>query len=96
MKKKILIVAFSLMIAGIGQAQEYKLAKSTGKLIIKEVNNVSIEGTSGSEILFSSMDRAHEKDHRYDVGALRGWCNWQHCGFWFRLWGGRHQKSRTR
>ena len=24
---------------------------------------------------------------RYDVGALRGWCNWQHCGFWFRLWG---------
>ena len=66
MKKKILIVAFSLMIAGIGQAQEYKLARSTGKLIIKEVNNVSIEGTSGSEILFSSMDRSHEKDHRAD------------------------------
>ncbi len=46
------------------QAQEYKLAKSTGKLIIKEVNDVTVEGYSGNEIIFSSRDGSHEKDKR--------------------------------
>lgn len=45
-------------------AQEFKLAKSTGRLEIIEVNNVSIEGYSGNEIIFSSLSGTHEKDKR--------------------------------
>ncbi len=66
MKKKILTMAMALMAMSVLHAQEYKLAKSTGKLIIKGVDRVSIEGTSGNEIIFSSADGSREKDHRAD------------------------------
>ncbi len=45
-------------------AQEYKLSKSTGKLDIKEVNHVTIEGTTGNEIIFSTTNHDKEKDER--------------------------------
>lgn len=35
---------------------EFKLAKSSGKLVITEVNNLEIEGTSGNEIIFTTAD----------------------------------------
>lgn len=59
-----LILAVALTMVTALYAQEYKLAKSAGRLEIKEVNNVSIEGYSGSEIVFSSMDRSRDKDSR--------------------------------
>lgn len=66
MKRNILIIAFALITIGAGYAQEYKLAKSSGKLEIKEVNNVIIEGYNGNEIVFSSLDGSREKDRRAD------------------------------
>ena len=66
MKKNVLTVVCAMIMAGAGYAQEYKLAKNTGKLEIKEVNNVTIEGYNGNEIVFSSLDGSREKDRRAD------------------------------
>lgn len=66
MKRNILMIAFTLITIGAVYAQEYKLAKSSGKLEIKEVNNVTIEGYNGNEIVFSSLDGSREKDRRAD------------------------------
>jgi hypothetical protein len=63
MKKQLFILP-ALLIAYSGIAQEYKLAKSTGKLEIREVNNVTIEGYSGNEIVFTSLDGSRDKDRR--------------------------------
>jgi hypothetical protein len=62
--KKVLTLALGLIIAGAASAQEYKIAKSTGRLEINEVNNVTIEGYNGNEIVFSSLDGTREKDSR--------------------------------
>lgn len=56
-------LVFFMMISHVN-AQEYKLAKSTGRLEIIEVNNVSVEGHNGNEIIFSSLNGPHEKDKR--------------------------------
>lgn len=64
MKKGILSLAMVLITVAYTSAQEFKLAKSTGKLIIKEVNHVTIEGHSGNEIIFSSLDGPKDKDKR--------------------------------
>lgn len=66
MKKNILAIAIGLTMVGTLSAQEYKLAKNSGKLEIKEVNNVTIEGYNGNEIVFSSLDGSREKDRRAD------------------------------
>ncbi|MEJ7643681.1 MAG: hypothetical protein WKF87_03740 [Chryseolinea sp.] len=64
--KRIFITSIALTFFSIGlaMAQEYKVSKSTGRLEIKEVNHVSIEGYSGSEIIFTSRNGSHEKDAR--------------------------------
>jgi hypothetical protein len=65
MKKKVLMLMSAVVLwVAAAQAQEYKVSKSSGKLEIKEVNNVSIEGYNGNEIVFSSLDGAREKDKR--------------------------------
>jgi len=64
--KKISIVALAIAITTGAFAQEYKLAKSSGKLVIREVNRVTIEGSSGNEIIFTSMDGSRDKDRRAD------------------------------
>jgi hypothetical protein len=64
MKKKILTLAFGLMMGGVLFAQDYKLSKSTGTLEIREVNDVTIEGTNGNEIIFSSRNQNRDKDGR--------------------------------
>ena len=69
MKKKILMLAFGLAIAGIVNAQEYKVAKSTGTLDIREVNRITIEGSTGNEIVFTS--RGYDKDHDGRASGLR-------------------------
>jgi hypothetical protein len=65
MKRKFLAVAMGLMmITGAISAQEYKVAKSTGRLEIREVNNVQIEGHAGNEIIFTARGRDHDDDGR--------------------------------
>lgn len=64
MKKKILMMAFGLLVTGVIYAQEYKVAKSTGTLEIREVNNVSIEGYAGNEIIFTGRGSGRDDDGR--------------------------------
>src|SRR5450631_1919123 len=68
MKIKLIMIA-GLIVSGLGcaNAQDYKLAKSSGRLEIKEVNNVIVEGYNGNEIVFSSRD--HDRD---DDGRAKG------------------------
>jgi DUF4097 and DUF4098 domain-containing protein YvlB len=64
MKRGILALVFGIIITGGLYAQEYKVAKSTGRLEIREVNNVSIEGYNGNEIIFTSRNHDHDDDGR--------------------------------
>jgi len=64
MKKIIGSVVIIMISLGLSYGQEYKVAKSTGRLEIKEVNNVTVEGYAGNEIVFSSMDRNRDDDGR--------------------------------
>lgn len=64
MKKTIMILGFGVLITGSLFAQEYKVSKSTGRLEIREVNNVSIEGYNGNEIVFTSTDNGRDDDER--------------------------------
>ena len=62
--KKLMTFAVAFIIGGTALAQEYKIPKSTGKLEINEVNNVTIEGYNGNEIVFTSLDNYRDKDPR--------------------------------
>jgi hypothetical protein len=64
MKAKFLSILIVFFFATQAFSQEFKLAKSSGKLVIKEVNDVTIEGHNGNEIIFSSLDGPREKDTR--------------------------------
>jgi hypothetical protein len=65
MKTRISAIVMVLMVWASGlHAQEYKVARNSGKLVIKEVNHVTIEGYSGNEIVFSSLDGPKKKDAR--------------------------------
>jgi len=64
MKIRMSIVA--LMIVALGgtvSAQEYKIARSTGRLEI-HLGKVTVEGYNGNEIIFSSRDGKDEDDER--------------------------------
>jgi hypothetical protein len=62
--KNIGIVALLVLMVTALPAQEYKLSRSTGKLVIKDVNHITIEGHNGNDIVFSSLDGPREKDKR--------------------------------
>ena len=64
MKKHLTLLIVLITIASVASAQEYKLAKSSGKLVIKDVNHLTLEGTSGNEIVFVSLDGQQDKDSR--------------------------------
>lgn len=64
MKTTIALTTTLMLSAWLCEAQDYKVAKSTGTLDIREVNEVTIEGTTGSEIVFSSSDRDRDEDER--------------------------------
>ena len=57
------MMTVAILLSGWAQAQEYKVAKSTGRLEIY-LGRVTVEGHSGSEIIFTSMDSHGEKDER--------------------------------
>ena len=61
--RKILIAIGFLMITGEMKAQEFKLAKSSGRLEIN-LGRIHVEGYIGNEIIFSSTDRDRDKDER--------------------------------
>lgn len=64
MKIRVLIVALvSMALGGALQAQEYKVAKSSGRLEI-HTGKVTVEGYSGNEIIFSSRDGNDKDDER--------------------------------
>lgn len=64
MKKIMTTIILASIIAGSLYAQEYKVAKSSGRIEIKEVNDVIVEGYSGNEIVFTSRSGKRDKDER--------------------------------
>lgn len=66
MKIKSIIIALGAVCFAwtSGRGQDYKLAKSSGRLEIREVNEVTIEGYNGNEIVFKSEDGDNEHDER--------------------------------
>jgi hypothetical protein len=71
--KKISIVLIALLISGLTYGQEYKVAKSTGKLNL-HIGRVTVEGHSGNEIIFTTKDgRDKDKDERTEgLRAITG------------------------
>ena len=63
MKKRNLVLMVAVMLTGFTQAQEYKIAKNTGRLELS-VGRVTVEGHDGNEIIFSSKNGKSEKDER--------------------------------
>lgn len=63
MKKFIVTTIVALIATTAAFAQDYKIAKSSGKLIIN-LPGVSVEGYDGNEIIFSSSKTKTEDDER--------------------------------
>jgi len=61
--KKLIVILLVSVIAGAARAQEYKVAKSTGRLEL-HIGRVTVEGHSGNEIIFTSRDGDKERDPR--------------------------------
>src|SRR4051812_32547276 len=61
MKSKITTITTMLCLTAAAlYGQEFKIAKSSGRLELN-IGKVQVEGTTGNEIIFSSLD--HDKDH---------------------------------
>ncbi|MFN7836874.1 MAG: hypothetical protein ACK5QG_02780 [Bacteroidota bacterium] len=67
MKKLIIVVGIIVAAISVVTAQEFKLAKTSGRLEI-HLGRVTVEGHSGNEIIFSSRDR----DRNDDDGRAKG------------------------
>ncbi len=61
--KNILISTALCMIGAAAFAQEFRIAKSTGRLELN-IGRVTVEGYNGNEIVFSSKDHREGKDER--------------------------------
>ncbi len=72
--KRIFIVALVLLVAA-GQAsaqKEYKIAKSSGKLIVNNIANLSVEGYDGKEIIITSRGKQEAADPRAEGLTVLG------------------------
>lgn len=65
MKKLIMIIGVLIAIISVAAAQEFKLAKATGRLEI-HLGNVTVEGHAGSEIIFTSRNKRDDDDRDED------------------------------
>jgi predicted membrane protein len=66
MKKRKLMIAVLVVFAALQiKAQEFKVAKSSGRLEI-HLGKVTVEGHSGNDIIFTTSDGDYEKDKRAD------------------------------
>jgi hypothetical protein len=63
MKKYLILTLASVFTLALGYSQEYKLAKSSGKLVIN-LPSVNVEGYNGNEIVFSNGDTNRDEDER--------------------------------
>lgn len=63
--KKIVLAVLGWLAVSTTFAQEFKVAKSTGRLELN-IGRVTVEGHSGNEIIFSSRDHREGKDERAD------------------------------
>lgn len=63
MKKKLMIAAAMCFIAALVHGQEFKVAKSTGRIEIY-LGRVTVEGYNGNEIIFTSGNGGSDKDDR--------------------------------
>jgi hypothetical protein len=61
--KKIIVGMIALLVTGAAFAQEFKVAKSSGRLNL-HIGRVTVEGHDGNEIIFSSKDRDKDEDDR--------------------------------
>jgi hypothetical protein len=61
--KGVMLLAFILMTASWVDAQEFKLAKNSGRLEIN-LGKVTVEGHDGNEIIFTSNEGPRNKDKR--------------------------------
>lgn len=59
----VMVLAVILVAAGCLRAQEFKVAKNSGRLEIN-IGRVTVEGHNGNDIIFSSSDHDKEKDKR--------------------------------
>ena len=60
-----IIVTVLLLVGLSASAQEYKMAATDqSRLIMNELNNVTLEGYDGSEIVFVATNRDHERTKR--------------------------------
>jgi hypothetical protein len=57
------LTLMALLLTGVAYAQEFKVAKSTGKLQLY-IGKVTVEGYDGKEIIFTSKDGRNGKDER--------------------------------
>ena len=71
MKKLILVLGMVVAALSFATAQEFKLAKNSGRLQIY-LGKVTVEGTTGNEIIFTSTDHDHEKDERHHCLRING------------------------
>jgi hypothetical protein len=61
--RNVIIGMVALLVVGTAQAQEYKVAKSTGRLQLN-IGRVTVEGHNGNEIIFTSEDFDEKEDKR--------------------------------
>lgn len=72
MKKLILVVGIVIAAIGVAFCQEFKIAKSTGRLELN-IGRVTVEGYGGNEIIFTSKDRKEKEDERANgLRAING------------------------
>jgi predicted membrane protein len=70
MKKIVLVIGIMVAIICVTTAQDFKLAKTTGRLEI-HLGNVRVEGHNGNEIIFSSLDNDRDEDEDNRSKGLR-------------------------
>ncbi len=64
MKSRVIVFAFAFVFFGlVASAQEYRVAKSSGRLELN-IGRVTVEGHSGNEIIFTSTNPKSSKDQR--------------------------------
>ncbi len=69
MKKLIMIIGVLVAIISVAAAQEFKLAKNSGRIEI-HLGNVTVEGHAGNEIIFTSRDK--DDDDRDEDNRSKG------------------------
>ena len=71
-KMKTLIVLAAIMLPISLMAQDYKIAAGSSRLVIEEVNEVSIEGYDGSEVVFKTVGSKGRPERAEGLKAISG------------------------